>query len=83
MKHIVHLFILSFAAGMTACSQQPEQKADHVQTIAGGAAAQDTARNRLLHHRKATSLWPSVISKNAGSAGLHRAAGAVLRRMDG
>lgn len=65
MKHLVHLSILSLALGLMACSQQPEQNADHVHTIAGGAAAQDTTRNRLPVPPEGNIPVAFVISKNA------------------
>ena len=65
MNNHAHLSILSLALGMMACSQQSEQRADHVHTMAGGAAAQDTTGTRLPVPAEGNIPVAFVISKNA------------------
>ncbi len=65
MKHVVHFTVLSLALGLMACSQQPEQKADHVHTMAGGAAAPDSSAARLPVPPEGNIPVAFVISKNA------------------
>ena len=65
MNYHAHLSILSLALGMMACSQQSEQRADHVHTMAGGAAAQDTTGTRLPVPPEGNIPVAFVISKDA------------------
>jgi putative intracellular protease/amidase/YHS domain-containing protein len=65
MKHILHFSIISLALGMMACSQEAEQKADHVHTVAGGAAAPDSSGARLRVPPEGNIPVAFVISKNA------------------
>lgn len=65
MKHVVHFTVLSLALGTMACSRQPEQKAGHVHTMAGGAAAPDSSAARLPVPPEGNIPVAFVISKNA------------------